>query len=411
VAVVVGLCFPWYGRQTSSVDQKEPQAYSLQRPQPSRPGKQSEKPPSGESAPDQRPAGPVIAADYQAPPPPGKSAARPAAGLQDLVLAADGPLRMESLKVRAGQCVRGGPGKRPLVLVPSTGLAIDVEDVRFEDIDFVYHHSARGQAAPADQAGQGAVVQLRSGRAEFRGCTFRAMGSPATLPVAIRWTHPVDGGDPTLSLPSGRLQLHGCVFRQVDAAVDCRTVGALAVEITNTLQLGTGPLVRLDHCPQADEPLTVGLSEVTLRGSGPLLECRCRRAESQPGEILIRASRCALVPRPDAALLLFAGPESPEPLLRELRWTGQGSLVWADTVIAAWQPDGGRQQVLDDASVSIAGLVRSQVGFAAEVESGPDASRVVRWQAPLQTADPPGADPGSLPSSPWQCRPSGLELD
>ena len=71
--------------------------------------------------------------------------------------------------------------------------------------------------------------------------------------------------------------------------------------------------------------------------------------------------------------------------------------VSPETVIAAWRGSDGREEVLDDASVSIAGLVRSKVGFAGDAGSGPAASRIIRWQVPLRSTDPPGIDPARLP--------------
>ncbi len=309
--------------------------------------------------------------------------------LQDLVLAtADGPLEIESLELHPEQCVRGMPDKRPLVMVPRGGLVVDVEDVRFEDIDFVWDHSADRQAA---------IVQLRAARAEFCGCSFRSSDTASGQPAAIRWTHPAERTDSVLSLPSGRLQLSDCVLGLVGTGVDCRPIGAVTVELSNTLHLGSGPLVRLDHCPKPDEPVLIVLSQVTTRGSGPLMKCRYQRIEDQPGEIAIRASRCAFIPGPDTALLVFVGPKSPGRLLRNMRWTGHGSLVPLEAIIAVWHDGGVRRQVLDDASFSIAGLVRSKVGFAGDAQSGPTASRIIRWQAPLQSADPPGIDPTALP--------------
>ena len=192
-----------------------------------------------------------------------------------------------------------------------------------------------------------------------------------------------------MSLPSGRLQLSNCVLRSVGAGVDCRTLGALAVELANTLQLGGGPLVRLDHCPRPDEPVLISLEQVTLRGGGPVLECRYEGIGGEAGEISIRAVRCAFVPRPGEALLLFSGPDPPQRMLGSIGWTGQGSLVSPQAVIAAWRGPDGQEQALDDASVSIAGLVRSRVNFAGEANSAPAASRITRWQAPLQSTDPP----------------------
>jgi len=324
----------------------------------------------------------------------------PAEVAEDLVLATGGPLEIESLEIPPGQCVRGARGRRPLVMVPRAGLPVVAEEVRFEGIDFVWNHAA---SADHPSAASAAIVDLRSGRAEFHGCSFRSVaGRSSPQPAAIRWTHPAESGEGVSSLPSGRLQLRDCVLSRVDAAIDSRTTAALAVELTNTLHLGSGPLLRLDHLPRPDEPILVVLSQVTLRGGGGLLEARCRRIEGPPGEISIRAAGCAFVPGADAALLLLCGPKPPTEVLSDVlanvRWTGQGSLVSPAAAIAAWRGADGELEVLDDARVSIAGLVRSEVEFAGEAAANPAASRIVRWQAPLRSTDPPGIDPAELPA-------------
>ncbi len=335
--------------------------------------------------------GGVVAAHYEVEESPSET---PPTSPEDLVLGSGGPLRIEALRLRAGQCVRGAPGTRPLVMVRRTGLVVDAEDVRFENVDFLWDH--RPQPA-STTAGQAAMVDVRCGRVEFRGCSFRSARRSSTPPVAVRWTHPVDSEEAEISLPSGRLQLSDCVLRSVGAGVDCRTLGALAVEVANTLQLGGGPLVRLDHCPRPDEPVLISLEQVTLRGGGPVLECRYEEIGGEAGEISIRAVRCAFVPRPGAALLLFSGPDPPQRILGSIAWTGQGSLVSPQAVIAAWQGAQRGAEVLDEAAVSIDGLVRSEVGFVGNAEAGVAASRIVRWQVPLRSTDPPGMDPAALP--------------
>ena len=166
--------------------------------------------------------------------------------------------------------------------------------------------------------------------------------------------------------------------------------------MANVLYLAAGPLVQLDHCPRTDEPVLVGLSNVTLRGAGPLLECRYERIPGQPAPISIQAGGCALATRPEAALLSFVGPVRPERILGKIRWTGQGSLVLPDATVAAWQNPEGDVQVLDDALVSIAGLVRSKVEFAGPRETGPEANRIVRCQVPLRSSSLPGIDPQAI---------------
>jgi len=65
--------------------------------------------------------------------------------------------------------------------------------------------------------------------------------------------------------------------------------------------------------------------------------------------------------------------------------------------IIVWRGPGDRERMVDESSLAIAGLVRSAVGFAGQSTGEPAASRLIRWQAPLQSADPPGIDPAPLP--------------
>ena len=114
------------------------------------------------------------------------------------------------------------------------------------------------------------------------------------MPSAVRWTHPGAAADAALSLPAGRIQFSNCVLRDVAAGVDCRTIGSLAVEMSNVLHLGGGPLVRLDHLPRPDEPTRIILSQVTLRDSGPLLECLCGQVDSLLGKISIQTDSSSI---------------------------------------------------------------------------------------------------------------------
>ena len=311
----------------------------------------------------------------------------------DLVLTSDRPVAIDSLQFQPGQTVRGEAGSRPSIVVPHAGLDVRLEGLRFENIDFIWNGSRRLDPLAGEQPG---IIRLSAARAGFHGCSFQASEVSTEVPVAIYWTHPADRRQADLLLPSGQLQISDCVFRRLGTVLACRTLGALAVEMSNVLHLGVGPLVSLDHCPLTDEPTSISLSGVTLRNSGPPLECRYKRMVERPGRISIQASGCALVTQPEAAVLSFVGPTSPDRLLSNVQWTGQGSLVSPEAVIAGWRQPDGSVQVLDDATASIAGLVRSAVEFAGPAESGPDASRMLYWQVPLHSPNPPGIDPRTL---------------
>lgn len=311
----------------------------------------------------------------------------------DLVLSADKSPPAALLALRAGQRVRGASGKRAAIVVPPTGLVIDKENIHFENVDFVWQPAV---AAADAQNAESALVHLRASGAEFHGCSFQNTEMLPNL-AAIRWVHPARARDVETALPSGRLRLADCLFSGVGIGIDCRTVGALSIELKNTLRLGGGPLLRLDHCPQADEPASIILEQVTLRGGGPLLECLVPRIVEQPGEISVLSTACAFVPEPGMPLVRMTGAEMPLPLLGTMHWTGQGSLVAPQVPVIVWRGPGNQERTVDESSLAIAGLVRSAVGFAGQPSADPAASRLIRWQAPLQSADPPGIAPAPLP--------------
>ncbi len=343
-------------------------------------------------------------------------ASRHDADTSDLILPSSRPLRLASLTLRAGQCVRGEGRQRPLLLVPEGGLIVQAEKIRFQNLDFVWsgqEQVRRVGFGPPTQAGrteahptspteeqsplaQPAILRIEAARAEFQGCSFQASRSAAVEPAALRWTQPGDDGSLDLTLPSSQIRLKDCVFRHVASAVDAERAGAVGLDLANVLHLGEGPLVRLHHCPRFDEPLVLNLTNVTLRGSGPLLECVYGRVEEQPGKIAVQAESCAFVPGPHNPLILLSGEGSPQRILASLDWTGQGSLISPEAVIAQWKRPSGQPRTLDEASVSMAGMVRSAVTFAGDPDASPTANRVNRWQVPLRSASPPGVDPRPL---------------
>jgi hypothetical protein len=226
------------------------------------------------------------------------------------------------------------------------------------------------------------------------------------VPVAVRWEdRPTAVADDRLALPSGWLRLSRCRLAGVSAAVDCRPRGAIRIECDNVLHIGPGPLLSTPDAPAADEPMVVDLRRVTVRGAQALWRCRQADRHAQPGSVWIRADQSIFMPASGGGLLVFESTDRPTALLGELRWTGEGSLVGQEVPIAAWRADDGRLEPMDDSRVSIAGLVRSRVEFAAAIDPCPAANRAVDYQAPIRASapgeqtstDPPGAAIDELP--------------
>jgi hypothetical protein len=309
------------------------------------------------------------------------------------VLPAGRRVSLDRLDLQPGQRVRGRPGQRPLVSVPREGLVVNCENVCFEGIDFVAPPAANSDG---NRIRRSVMMTVAAGTIEFRACSFSsAADSP---PIAIAWT----GATQTAAGVGGELAIGDCVFSGMAAVVDCQAATGVTLEMKNTLCVASGPIVRLSRAPQPNESVAIMLDHVTLRGDSAVLECRYSRLPGSLGSITISATDSALAGNSGGGLLILAGAQRPDPLLKNIAWNGEGSLVTPETAVAVWRPSPHKHHVLPEDELEVAGLVRSDVQFAGDAQGAPAASRVTRWQVPLRSADPPGASTNSLflPDSP-----------
>jgi serine/threonine-protein kinase len=302
----------------------------------------------------------------------------------------------DELKLRPGQTVRP-QAERTRIVAPPQGIAVTADRVTFENIDFVANARSARDAGCDD--GSPALLRLFGAECTFVGCSFQSTAGQPELSAAIRWTQ---GEQSTIAaaLPSGRVRLRDCVFRRVAAGIESSRRGAIVLEAVNVLHLGPGPFVRLRHCGAADEPLRISLAQVTLRDAESLVELHCPAGlgNAATGEIVIDATGCVVAPRVDRPLLLIAGDEPPAPLLRGLKWNGQGSVLTPLADFARWQRRDESTEVIDDMAISICGLVRGQVVFSGPSDARPSNSRVVECHAPLMDSESPGANAARLPA-------------
>jgi len=301
--------------------------------------------------------------------------------LADIVLPAGQIVDVEQLELKPHIRVRGPAGQRPLVRVPRRGLLIDCEDVRFEGIDFI--------AAESGDANR-AMLILAAQTVTLDRCSFTSMaGDP---PAAIAFAGSADH-EPGLG---GEIVLENCVCDGLRAVVEEQSQHGLTVRLRNTLCVAAGPIVRLDHWPADTSRVEISLQRVTTRGDTAIIDCRRAPGEGSPGVVRVTASECALATAARGGLVIFSGSDRPDSLVRALEWTGEGSIVTPHTAMVLWRPPGMKPQALSEDELQVAGLVRSEVQFAAPAGGPPEASRVMQWQVPLRSPDAPGADPTAL---------------
>jgi eukaryotic-like serine/threonine-protein kinase len=309
---------------------------------------------------------------------------------QSLLELPAGPAAFDPARLRAGQTVRPRKGSRAQVAVPADGLVIEPDGLTFENIDFI-----------GDSSGEiDALLRLRARKVTFRGCSFESAPSSegdlasTSFPVGLAWEGELGTAD---DLATARLELRDVVFRRLSAAIRAPLNDGLVAQLTNVLHLGPGPLVAVERFPSADSLLALALTRITLREAAAVIDLSYDDLGSAGGQITVQASDCAFILPPAAGLLVYRGEEKPGPLLTQLHWTGQGSVLSRQARLALWRTAAGVMRAAAESAVPIEGLVRTDVGFAGPIEAEPAQSRIVRWQAPLRSPQPPGIDDRTLP--------------
>ncbi|HEX7376955.1 MAG TPA: hypothetical protein VF278_07570, partial [Pirellulales bacterium] len=302
----------------------------------------------------------------------------------DVVFVSADDAAIDWARLRPEQTLRGDALRRPVIEVPAAGLELGVSGVTIENVDFVARQPLRAAA----------MLTLRGWKTTLRGCSFQTTGDipPAESPAALAWNCELNPLDANADLSTGELELRDVALRRVSAGVTCRLAAGMILRFDNVLCLETGAAVEFDRFPTSDELAMVSLSRVTLRGARSLVRVGCDEIPPAAGKLEIEATGCAFVLPAAAALVFFEGEERPGAMLNALRWHGQGCVLSPRSRLAIWRTAEGRMLAAADDAVPIEGMVRGEVGFAGTPDESAAGSRIVRWQAPLISSQPPGID-------------------
>jgi eukaryotic-like serine/threonine-protein kinase len=303
-------------------------------------------------------------------------------------LTCDTEINGATLRLQSGTTMRGVGKKRPQIVTPPNGLVIAVDQVRFENVDFIWRQRAEEITSPERHA----LVDVRAPHAEFVGCTFQALSiGTFELPVAIRLSDNRNQRSAALA-PAVRVKLEHSALQGVACAIDCHMTGPAAINLLDVLHLGHGSLICFSQSRPADAPTAIGLDHVTARGMPAVLQFEHDETADHSGAITVTATACVFAPDENGALICCNGQRSliaVSSSLKSLEWAGQGSLVSPDMPVAIWQR-GAKKEPAPEADVTLEGLVAAAFDFAGPATANPATSRLRRWLAPQKTDEPPG---------------------
>jgi len=292
---------------------------------------------------------------------------------REFVLSAARPLAWSQIRPAPGQIVHSRPGERAQIVVPR-GSTFSIENVRFEDVDFLMPDSGQATAA---------ALLVTARQVSFARCSFRTSPTRDGPREAIAWSVPGDAG------PIARCALRQCVLAGFDIGIRCQIPGEATLAFSEVLFLGPGALVNIDQAQEASS-LEVLLDRCTVRGANGVVELQTIDQRVPKTAVKVTATEGVFALNGAGAVLSLLGNSRPQETLRLLSWRGEGCVVAPRTAIVRWFPGDGSARIVSDARLPIDGLVRTELGFAGNAAAGPEASRLVRWQVPLRSGRPPG---------------------
>lgn len=305
-----------------------------------------------------------------------------------------GPYAAATIRFPGTVSLQAAEGICAEILIRDQPLRIAAEHWKCERVRFRCDRLYRG-AAPAPR-----LVEVVAQRVTWQDCLLdlgeRGRRAPANRDVVgVLWQRPAE--DVPSAVP--RFQVRHSVFHGAGAMLQLDLPSA-EVHADNVLHLGRGPFLACREIA-----LHVNLDRVTLRNSGPLLQCQGSEARSRT-RLRVWAERSLLQLAPGNTVLEITSPTRPHITTDMLNWRGDDSWLAAHVSLLSWVDLAtGERHTWPSEEFEVEGLAVGDAQFAGLPTLAPADSAVVSGDFPRQIPQWPGIEADLF----GPCRPASAD--
>lgn len=253
-----------------------------------------------------------------------------------IVLNAPGPYSIRPISAVGPLVIRGTAGEPSEIVIDSAPLKISAESIRLENVRL------RNIASETGHTSAGSLVLLQTDRLDVSRCEFHthaldSLPSETITPAARLSIKPIALAWRNLGTSAGgMIRLRDTQFVGVGTALHMASAPQ-SLQTKNCLRLGGGTMFVLNSPPPAGSLLTVQLTSVTCRDSGPLWNWRFSDKDSRPGKVQINATNCVFhAADQQTALFEFLGEDVRNDWSELVALNGVDTIIRPQTRLATW---------------------------------------------------------------------------
>mgnify|MGYP002622917316 CR=1 FL=1 len=286
-------------------------------------------------------------------------------------LSSAGPYGVRQISAVGPLVVRGTANVPAEIVVENAPLVISAEAVRLENIRLRYAGANENSSAP------GSLALVQADRLDVVGCEFQThelSTTPAPVTPAARLAaKPIGVAWRNLGTqPGGTVRLQDTRFRGASTALHLASAPQRLLA-QNCVRLGPGTMFVLSKNPHAGRPLTVQLTSVTCRESGPLWNWRLPDHSRRTGSVRIEAANCVFhAVDAHTPLLEFLGDAVRDDYSSLVAMHAVDTIMRPQTPVAAWlHRQTGNTTPLADDKLTFEGVFAVPFTFQGAVTDNP----------------------------------------